>query len=116
MATLEDVRRICGSISGSVAGSDSRFSYGISVKGKLKGFVWTWAEKVHPKKARVENQQVVAVRVPTLLAKDLLIESDPDKFFTEPHYDGYKAVLVRLDAVSIEELEDLLEQAAECVG
>lgn len=40
--------------------------------------------------------------------KEALIESEPDKFFTTPHYDGYAMVLVRLPAIDTEELEDLL--------
>ena len=29
----------------------------------------------------------------------MLIASDPEKFFTEPHYNGFPAVLVRLAAI-----------------
>jgi hypothetical protein len=39
---------------------------------------------------------------------------DTSKFFTEPHYSGYPAVLVRLDAVDEDELEDLLIEAWRC--
>lgn len=78
------------------------------VKGKAKGFCWSWAERVHPKKARVINDNVLAISVPNLSAKDLLIESNPGRFVDDPHYNGYPAVIVRLADWSAEELEDLL--------
>ena len=40
-----------------------------------------------------------AVRVSGEEEKQALIAADPEKFFTEPHYNGYPAVLVRLDAI-----------------
>lgn len=32
-------------------------------KGKVKGFCWSWMERVEPKAPRVENLDVLAVRV-----------------------------------------------------
>jgi hypothetical protein len=43
--------------------------------------------------------------------KDALVEAEPDKFFTTPHYDGYPNILVRLEAVDREELAELLEES-----
>jgi hypothetical protein len=40
-----------------------------------------------------------------------LLAADPEKFFTEPHYNGYPAVLVRLAAVDEPELRELLVDA-----
>ena len=44
-------------------------------------------------------------------AADFVLASDPDKFFTEPHYNGYPAVLVRLAAVTPKELEAVITAA-----
>ena len=63
---------------------------------KGKQFVWVWLERLEPKKARVPNPNVIAVRVADDLDKQVLLASDRSVFFTEPHYDGYPAVLVRL--------------------
>lgn len=82
----------------------------LTIKGKKKGICWVWQERVDPKKARVPNLGVLVV-TPNLAAKDALIASEPEKYFTEPHYNGFSAVLVRLDEVSLEELEDLLLEA-----
>lgn len=43
--------------------------------------------------------------------KHALIASEPDKFFTTPHYDGHASVLVRLGAIDVEELTELLTEA-----
>ncbi len=43
--------------------------------------------------------------------KEALIASDPETFFTTPHYDGYSSVLVRLDQIDSDELLDLLTAA-----
>ena len=69
-----------------------------------KAFAWTWKKRVEPKRARVEQLDIFAVRVSGEEEKQALIASDPEKFFTEPHYNGYPAVLVRLDAIDGEEL------------
>lgn len=113
MATQSDVRRICSQLPGATEG-EGRFGFSVLVKSKPKGFVWSWAERVHPKKARVINDSVVAVLVPTLTVKEILLQSGNPAIFTEPHYNGYPAVLVRLDAIDLEELEDLLIEAWRC--
>jgi len=78
---------------------------------KYKGFCWVWLERVEPKKPRVPNPSVLAVRVAGLDAKEILLMADADKFFTEPHYDGFPAVLVRLEKIGKTELRELLQQA-----
>jgi DNA-binding PadR family transcriptional regulator len=52
-------------------------------KGKLKGFVRVWLERIAPKKARVPQPKVIAVRVANLVEKDFLLKSDTDKFFRD---------------------------------
>jgi hypothetical protein len=113
MATQADVRRIALSFPGAEEGTD-RFGFSVTNKGKPKGFAWAWRERLEPKKARVASKSVLAVRVANNAQKDLIIASDSRKFFTEPHYNGYPAVLVRLKEVSVAELRILLEEAWRC--
>ena len=113
MATQADVRRIALSFPEAEEAED-RFAFSVPNKGKLKGFVWVWMERVIPKKPRVPNPGVIAVRVANLGQKDALLSADPAKFFTEPHYDGFPAVLVRLDAVTVADLKVLIEEAWRC--
>ena len=110
MATQADVRRIALALRGTEE-AESDFAFGLRVKGKLKGFAWVWKERVDPKKPRVPNPAVLAVRVATLAEREVLIAAEPEKFFTEPHYAGFPAVLVRLAAVSVSDLRTLLEAA-----
>jgi hypothetical protein len=113
VASLEEVRRIASLLPGVSEGED-RFGFSVTVRGKQKGFLWTWAERVHPKQPKVINNNVLAVVVPTALAKELLLASDPSIFFTEPHYDDFLAVLVRLEAITMGELEPLIIEAWKC--
>ena len=113
VATPADVRRIALSLRGAEKIHD-RFAFGVRKKGKLKPFAWVWMERVNPKKPRVPNTGVIAVRVESLAERDRLLAEKPKTLFTEPHYEGFPAVLVRLDAVRIPELRALLEEAWRC--
>ena len=110
MATQAQVRRIALSFRSAVEES-RHFAFAVPHKGKLKGFVWVWMERVTPKKPRVANFGVIAVRVSNVAQRDLLISADPMKFFTEPHYAGFPAVLVRLEAVTVSDLRMLFADA-----
>ena len=106
MATQDDVRRICLALPGV---SEDPGAFGFSVRGKR--FVWLWPERVHPRKKKVPNPDVVVVRVADLEEKRALLASDPRTFFTTDHYDGYKAVLVRLSAADPAVLAEVLTDA-----
>jgi hypothetical protein len=116
MATQKDVQRIALSLAGAVRRSDPHFGFAVVRGGKEKLFVWVWLERASPKKPRVPNDAVLAVRVADLDEKDSLLAMDAKKFFTEPHYDGYPAVLVRLAAVRGAELRALITEAWRCVA
>jgi len=110
VATRADVRRIALALPDTVEGDD-RFAFSVLNKGKAKGFVWVWMERVEEKKARVPNNSVIAVRVPNQAEKEMLLATDSEKFFTEPHYNGFPAILVRLAAVDVDELAELIKDA-----
>lgn len=116
MAEEDDIRRICAHLPGAVEGEGEQFGFGVTVKGKQKGFLWSWMERIDPKKSRKVNRSVVAVRVPNLLAKEVILQSNPAAFFTEDHYNGFPAVLVRLEAISCEDLEPLVIEAWKCLA
>jgi hypothetical protein len=113
MATQNDVRRIALSLPGARE-EKGRFAFSVENKGKLKGFAWVWLERVEPKKARVPCADVLAVRVRDQAEKAALLAGDPDRFFTEPHYNGFPAVLVRLKAVTRAQLRKMLVDAWRC--
>ncbi|TQM18576.1 hypothetical protein [Microbacterium kyungheense] len=55
--------------------------------------------------------EVVGVRTDGEQGKLALIETYPDVFFTIPHFDGYPAVLLRLDAIDAELLREVVTDA-----
>src|SRR5262249_39874698 len=104
MADLDDVRRIALSLPETTG--DTGFA--VLRGGKPRGFAWVWMERVDPKKPRVPCPEVIAIRTATLDDKAGLIAGAPGKFSTEPHYNNFPAVLVRLPNVELDELEELL--------
>ena len=115
MATQQDVREIALSLPGAQE-THGRFAFSVENKGKQKGFVWVWLERIKPRKPRVPNAEVIAIRVAGREEKRALLLSDDQKFFTEPHYNGFPAILVRLDAVTVADLEVLLADAWRCMA
>ena len=110
MADQEDVRRIALSLP-ETSEDEGHFGFAVNNKGKRKRFTGVWLERVDPKKGRVPNPAVIAVRVRDIQEKEMLLATEPDKFFTEPHYNGFPAVLVRLEAVDGEDLRGLITNA-----
>ena len=110
MVSKPEVRRIALALP-DVREDENHFGFDVPVGRKRRGFAWAWRERVDPRKARVPNERVLAIRVADLDTKEAMLMSDPDVFFTEPHYDGYAAVLVRLDVVGRAQLRGLLAHA-----
>jgi hypothetical protein len=77
-----------------------------------KGLAWSYLARAAPKKPRVVQPDVLAVRC-ALEKKEMLIAAAPDRFFDDDHYRGYPAVLVRLPAIEADELVALLRGAWE---
>jgi hypothetical protein len=115
MATRSDVRRIALSFPDTEE-AKGHFAFSVWNKNKLKGFAWVWMERVVPKKPRVANPKVLAVRVANVGQRDALIAAEPKKFFTEPHYERFPAILVRLSEVRVPELRALLQEGWRCMA
>ena len=43
--------------------------------------------------------------------KQLILASNPDVYFETPHYQGYPAVLIRLEVIERDELTERIEDA-----
>ena len=114
MANWDDVRRIALAL----PETDEHVSRGNAhwrVREKL--FVWE-RPLLRPDLAALGAAApagpILGVRVEHLGAKEALLADASGVFFTTPHFDGYPAVLVRLDAVGLEELEELIADAWCC--
>ena len=57
------------------------------------------------------NPDALVMRTIDLADAEALLKGQPDVFFITPHYQGYPAVLVRLDAVDPAMLAELIEDA-----
>lgn len=57
------------------------------------------------------NPDALVIRVVHMGEREALLQGDPETFFITPHYEGYPAVLVRLQKVDPDELAELLEDA-----
>src|SRR5438105_2709586 len=54
---------------------------------------------------------ILGARVEHLIAKEALLADDPEVYFTTPHFDGYPAVLVRLEEIDVDDLEEVIVEA-----
>ena len=111
MATWEDVSRLALAMPEAVE-STSHGNRAWKVKDKL--FVWERPLRQSDLKAlgdEAPTGPILGARVEHLIAKEALIADDPSVFFTTPHFDGYPAVLIRLDAISTEILEEVVVEA-----
>jgi hypothetical protein len=103
MPNQEDVARVASSLPGAEGDGDP---VSFRVGGRL--FVWPWPQRIDPKKARVPSHEVVVVAVRDEMDKQTLLASGNPAIFTEPHYDGWPDVLVRLADIDPALLEKLI--------
>ena len=111
MATWDDVRRIALALP-DTSEAVSRDLLRWQVKDKL--FVWERPLRRSDHEAlgdAAPDGPILGARVEHLVAKEALLADNPDVFFTTPHFDGYPAVLVRLDRISPDDLEEVIVEA-----
>jgi hypothetical protein len=111
VATWDDVSRLALAMPEAVE-STVRGNRAWKVKDKL--FVWERPLRRSDLEALGPDAPagpILGARVEHLIAKEALIADDPSVFFTTPHFDGYPAVLIRLDAISTEILEEVVVEA-----
>jgi hypothetical protein len=111
MATWDDVRRIAAALpeSDEQAGRDGQ-------QWRVGGKLFAWERPLRRSDvaalgAAAPDGPVLAARVVEEGVKGALIAESPDVYFTTPHFDGYPAILVRLDRIDGPDLEDLLADA-----
>jgi len=114
MPTWDDVRRIALGLPETTEATSWGHAHW-RVKGK--GFVWERPLRRSDLEAlgdAAPDGEILGARVEHLVAKEALLADDPGVFFTTPHFDGYAAVLVRLDEISVGDLEEIIVEAWLC--
>ncbi len=111
MATWSDVRRLALALPATSEGT----SWG-SPAWKVRDRTFVWERPL--RRADLEHLGDAAPGGPVLGAavadegvKRALVADDPAVYLTTPHFDGYAAVLVRLDAIDVAELAELVTDA-----
>jgi hypothetical protein len=111
MLGWDEVRRIALSLpeTGERASRDLR-------QWRVKDKLFVWERPL--RRAEIEavgsdapDGPILGARVEHLGAKEALLADDPAVFFTTPHFDGYPAILVRLDRITLEGLEEVVTEA-----
>jgi hypothetical protein len=115
VATWDDVYRACTALPG---GTEVISREGLrSWRVRDKPFAW---ERPLRRKDLAElgpaapTGPVLAASVPDEGAKVALIADEPDVYFTTSHFDGYAAVLCRLDRLDDRSLTELVTEAWAC--
>ena len=114
MASWDDVRRIALSL----PETSEQLSRGLAawrVRDKL--FVWERPLRRSDLEAlgdAAPDGPILGARVDHLVAKEAILADDPAVYFTTPHFNGYPAVLVRLERIAPQELEELIVDAWLC--
>jgi hypothetical protein len=111
VATWDDVRRIALAL----PETSERASRGLCqwrVKDKL--IVWERPLRRGDLEALGDDAPdgpILGARVEHLGAKEALLADGSGAFFTTPHFDGYPAILVRLDAIAVDDLDEVIVEA-----
>ena len=115
MATWDDVSRACAELPEVVGTTGREGLRQWRVHDKL--FVWERPLRkadLAELGADAPTGPVLGARVPDEGAKQALVAAEPGTYFTTSHFDGYPAVLVRLDELGGEGLSELVEEAWAC--
>lgn len=111
MATWNDVARIALALPETSEGLSRDLR---QWRVKDKGFVWERPLRRADLEALGDDAPdgpILGARVEHLVAKEALLADDPTVYFTTPHFDGYPAILVRLDRIGLEDLHELIVEA-----
>ena len=111
MAGWDDVRRIALSL----PETSEQASRGLA-SWRVRDKLFIWERPLRPADLRALGDDapdgpILGARVEHLGAKEALLADAPHIFFTTPHFDGYPAILVRLEAIPVEDLEEVIVEA-----
>ncbi len=114
MATWDDVARVCGALPDTnVDSREGRRQW------RVRDKLFVWERPLRPRDLAelgpsAPSGPVLGARVPDEGAKAALIAEDPGVYFTTSHFNGYPAVLCRLERLEPGALTELAGEAWAC--
>ena len=115
MPSWDDVARFCLALpqTSEVTSYEGRRQW------RVRDKLFIWERGLRPKDLEelgdsAPTGPVLGARVPDEGAKLALIADEPGVYFSTSHFDGYPAVLCRLDALTDQGLVELVEEAWAC--
>jgi len=106
MVDADDVRRIALSLPHAVEIDSDGFDFRVG----NRGFVWSYPEFI-PGRRRGIRSDIAVVYVGDEAEKQALLLSEPEAFFTTAAYDWSPLVMVRLEAIDLDRLRELVTDA-----
>jgi hypothetical protein len=106
VADAQDVRRVALALPHVVEMPSEGFDFRVG----NKGFVWSYPER-EPGRRRVIRTDIAVLYVGDEAEKQALLLGEPDLFFTTPDYDVMPLVMLRLAAVDVARLTELVTDA-----
>lgn len=106
MADADDVRRLALALPGVEEIDSDGFDFRVGGR----GFVWSYPERT-PGQPRLIRTDIAVLYVGDEAEKQALALGEPDLFFTAPGYEDWPLVLLRLPAVDVGRLAELLTDA-----
>src|ERR1700709_947744 len=106
MADAADVRRLALALPHVAEVESEGFDFRVGGK----GFVWSYPERRPGERRRIRDD-IAVLYVGDEAEKQALLLGEPDAFFTTPGYDGWPLVMLRLEAVDVERLAELVTDA-----
>ncbi|HEX5857524.1 MAG TPA: hypothetical protein VFY91_05385 [Microbacterium sp.] len=116
MVTLDEVREVAMALPGTLESPDTQND---GSQWRVPAGRFVWERPLRPRDIDdltaagrpVPEGEIIAVRTDGLEVRRALVESFPEVFFVVPHFEGYPAVLVRLDAIDVEQLREVVADA-----
>ena len=106
MADADDVRRMALALPHVEEIDSDGFDFRVGGK----GFVWSYPEHRPGQRRRIRTD-IAVLYVGDEAEKQALLKGEPGAFFTTSGYDGWPLVMLRLAAVDIERLTELVTDA-----
>jgi hypothetical protein len=112
VASWDDVRRLALALPETA----EKTMHGTMASWRVRDKLFVWERPLRDKELEelgegAPDGPVLGARVEDLSAKEAMLADQPELYFTTSHFEGYAAVLVRLERIGEEDLAELVAEA-----